>query len=89
MQLLTELNEAGTTIVMVTHSEHDARYADRIIRMLDGQVLMETVGVTGGHRLAQAVFEQEDIKGFGPVRAQHQGFFDIGSTARPCNQAYR
>ncbi|PPL02987.1 ABC transporter ATP-binding protein [Parapedobacter indicus] len=44
MQLLTELNEAGTTIVMVTHSEHDARYADRIIRMLDGQVLMETVG---------------------------------------------
>ncbi|SFC58516.1 putative ABC transport system ATP-binding protein [Parapedobacter composti] len=44
MQLLTELNEAGTTIVMVTHSEHDARYADRIIRMLDGRVLMETVG---------------------------------------------
>ncbi|MGK6350406.1 ABC transporter ATP-binding protein [Parapedobacter sp. DT-150] len=44
MQLLTELNEAGTTIVMVTHSEHDARYADRVIRMLDGQVLMETVG---------------------------------------------
>lgn len=44
MQLLTELNEQGTTIVMVTHSEHDARYADRIIRMLDGQVLMETVG---------------------------------------------
>lgn len=44
MELLTELNEQGTTIVMVTHSEHDARYADRIIRMLDGQVLMETVG---------------------------------------------
>ena len=44
MQLLTELNEAGTTIVMVTHSEHDARFADRVIRMLDGQVLMETVG---------------------------------------------
>src|SRR3546814_95983 len=44
MQLLTELNEQGTTIVMVTHSEHDARYADRIIRMLDGKVLMETVG---------------------------------------------
>lgn len=40
MQLLTSLNEAGTTIVMVTHSEHDARYADRIIRMLDGQVVM-------------------------------------------------
>lgn len=44
MQLMTELNEAGTTIIMVTHSEHDAKFADRIIRMLDGQVLMETVG---------------------------------------------
>ncbi len=44
MQLLTELNEAGTTIIMVTHSEHDAKYADRVIRMLDGQVIMETVG---------------------------------------------
>lgn len=42
MQLLTELNEAGTTIVMVTHSEHDAKFSDRIIRMLDGQVIMET-----------------------------------------------
>src|SRR4028119_2293153 len=37
MQLLTDLNEQGTTIVMVTHSEHDARYSHRIIRMLDGQ----------------------------------------------------
>lgn len=46
MTLLTELNEAGTTIVMVTHSEHDAKYADRVIRMLDGQVLMEVVGLT-------------------------------------------
>lgn len=44
MQLMTELNEAGTTIVMVTHSEHDAKFSDRIIRMLDGQVLMETMG---------------------------------------------
>lgn len=42
MQLLTELNEAGTTIIMVTHSEHDAKFADRVIRMLDGQVIMET-----------------------------------------------
>ena len=42
MQLLTELNEAGTTIVMVTHSEHDAKFSDRVIRMLDGQVIMET-----------------------------------------------
>lgn len=41
MQLLTDLNEQGTTIIMVTHSEHDARYSHRIIRLLDGQVVME------------------------------------------------
>jgi putative ABC transport system ATP-binding protein len=43
MELLTELNEAGTTIVMVTHSEHDARYAHRVIRLLDGQVVLENM----------------------------------------------
>jgi putative ABC transport system ATP-binding protein len=43
MQLLTELNEAGTTIVMVTHSEHDARFSHRIIRMLDGQTVTENI----------------------------------------------
>jgi putative ABC transport system ATP-binding protein len=42
MELLTNLNEAGTTVVMVTHSEHDAKYAHRVIRMLDGQVVLET-----------------------------------------------
>lgn len=41
MNMLTELNESGTTIVMVTHSEHDAKFADRIVRMLDGQIIME------------------------------------------------
>jgi putative ABC transport system ATP-binding protein len=41
MELLTELNEGGTTIVMVTHSEHDARYAHRVVRLLDGQVVLE------------------------------------------------
>ncbi len=45
MNLLTELNEAGTTIVMVTHSEHDAKFSDRVIRMLDGKVIMETTTV--------------------------------------------
>lgn len=45
MQLLTELNEQGTTIIMVTHSEHDARYSHRVIRMLDGQVVMENLMV--------------------------------------------
>ena len=41
MQLLTSLNERGTTIVMVTHSEHDSRYADRIVYMLDGTTVTE------------------------------------------------
>lgn len=41
MKLLTELNEAGTTIVMVTHSEHDASFSRRIIRLLDGQIVSE------------------------------------------------
>ncbi|MXV14850.1 ABC transporter ATP-binding protein [Hufsiella ginkgonis] len=43
MQLLTDLNEQGTTIIMVTHSEHDARYTHRIIRMLDGQAVTENI----------------------------------------------
>jgi len=43
MDLLIDLNDAGTTIVMVTHSEHDAKYSHRIIRMLDGQKVMENV----------------------------------------------
>ena len=43
MQLLTELNEQGTTVIMVTHSEHDAKYSHRIIRMLDGQTVTENI----------------------------------------------
>ena len=43
MELLTSLNEQGTTIAMVTHSEHDARYSHRIIRMLDGQTVTENI----------------------------------------------
>ena len=41
MGLLSELNKEGTTIVMVTHSQHDAGYADRIINLFDGQVVTE------------------------------------------------
>jgi len=41
MQLLTSLNDKGTTIVMVTHSEHDSRYAHRIVHMLDGATVTE------------------------------------------------
>ena len=43
MKLLMELNEQGTTIIMVTHSEHDASYSHRIIRMLDGQTVTENI----------------------------------------------
>ena len=38
MELLQELNSEGTTIVMVTHSQHDAMMANRIINLFDGQV---------------------------------------------------
>ncbi|WP_370860854.1 ABC transporter ATP-binding protein [Parabacteroides faecis] len=41
MDLLTSLNDAGTTVVMVTHSEHDARYSHRIVHMLDGKPVTE------------------------------------------------
>jgi putative ABC transport system ATP-binding protein len=43
MKMLTDLNELGTTIIMVTHSEHDARFSHRIIRMLDGQTVTENL----------------------------------------------
>jgi putative ABC transport system ATP-binding protein len=41
MTMLTELNEKGTTIIMVTHSVHDSRYAHRIVHMLDGRTVTE------------------------------------------------
>jgi putative ABC transport system ATP-binding protein len=41
MNLLTELNREGTTIVMVTHSLHDAGFAHRIVNLFDGQVITE------------------------------------------------
>lgn len=39
MQLLEQLNTEGTTIVMVTHSQHDATFADRIVNLFDGQIV--------------------------------------------------
>lgn len=39
MQMLTELNREGTTIVMVTHNEHDAEMAQRVIRLFDGKIV--------------------------------------------------
>ena len=42
MNLLKELNHDGATVVMVTHSEENAREAERIIRMMDGYILTES-----------------------------------------------
>ena len=42
MELLAELNDEGTTIVMVTHSQRDAAYATRIVNMLDGFLVEKT-----------------------------------------------
>ncbi len=56
MTILRQLNKEGSTIVMVTHSEHDASFASRIIRMLDGKVLPDAAAAaaaaaaTGGER---------------------------------------
>ena len=41
MSLLSQLHKDGCTVVMVTHSRHDAGYADRIINLFDGQVVEE------------------------------------------------
>ncbi len=43
MNLLTELNKDGTTIVMVTHSPSDAEYAHRIIQLFDGHIVTENI----------------------------------------------
>ena len=41
MNLLKELNQSGTTVVMVTHSRHDASYASRILNLFDGGIVKE------------------------------------------------
>lgn len=43
MTLLSELNEAGTTIMMVTHSDRDASYAHRVINLFDGAIISEMI----------------------------------------------
>lgn len=43
MQLLTGLNEAGTTIVMVTHDQAQAGYAHRTINLFDGRIVTENM----------------------------------------------
>jgi putative ABC transport system ATP-binding protein len=41
MNLLETLNKNGTTIIMVTHSQRDASYSQRIVRLFDGQIVTE------------------------------------------------
>lgn len=43
MELLSELNREGTTIVMVTHSDRDAAYAGRVINLFDGAIVGQTM----------------------------------------------
>ena len=49
MDLLAELNAAGTTIVMVTHSPSDAEYAHRVVNLFDGRVVSEHVMASEVH----------------------------------------
>jgi putative ABC transport system ATP-binding protein len=43
MQLLTQLNDEGTTIVMVTHSHSHSKYAHRVVNLLDGAIVTESI----------------------------------------------
>jgi len=43
MNILDELNKEGMTIVMVTHSHHDASYSRRIVHLFDGQIINENL----------------------------------------------
>lgn len=43
MKLLSELNEAGTTLVMVTHSPYDAGFAHRTVNLFDGKIVTENI----------------------------------------------
>jgi putative ABC transport system ATP-binding protein len=42
MKLMSELNKEGTTIIMVTHSEHDAGFAHRVISLFDGRIKIQS-----------------------------------------------
>ncbi len=49
MNLLATLNQSGTTIIMVTHSQHDAEFSQRIIRLFDGQIVNENIHTSRTH----------------------------------------
>ena len=46
MNLIETLNQAGTTVVIVTHSQRDAEYAQRIVQLFDGQIITENIKKT-------------------------------------------
>jgi len=43
MRLLDQINKSGTTIIMVTHSQRDASYSNRVLRLFDGQIINENI----------------------------------------------
>lgn len=43
MRLLDQINKNGTTIIMVTHSQRDASYSNRVLRLFDGQIINENI----------------------------------------------
>jgi putative ABC transport system ATP-binding protein len=47
MAMLRELNKEGTTVIMVTHSEKEGDYADRLVRLLDGQIMLDKANQVG------------------------------------------
>jgi putative ABC transport system ATP-binding protein len=55
MELLSELNRGGTTIVMVTHSPTDAAYASRAVHLLDGRVLSDSGAAVGAEDRMEAL----------------------------------
>jgi putative ABC transport system ATP-binding protein len=50
MELFKKLNEEGTTIIQVTHSEKNAAYGNKLINLFDGWVRQETAGVASVER---------------------------------------
>jgi ABC-type lipoprotein export system ATPase subunit len=51
MEILSSLNDGGTTVVVITHDAEIARYADRELRIVNGRIARDTpahAGVVGG-----------------------------------------
>jgi len=43
MRMLDDVNKSGATVIMVTHSQRDASYSNRVIRLFDGQIINENI----------------------------------------------